>query len=462
MKFSHQSGRSRSYARLRLGQLGLALLITGCSGSDRAFLDQLLEGLQEGHSGGAPPAGHGGGSPGPTPGECRTFLTADDIYAQVAADLSSLDADDTIFTRYLSLADQANAEGCGSALDGARAALNKLVNSLSIDASITTPEPIDVNQTLYRIDLRDYAWDRSVEVSGVAFADGWEAIIASSPYAVPFVGADADDAVADTGTTVPLLFGDAFVAAASRAPLYYALLGVPDDIDAFLADDLGIDVDDATASARFVGLAPNRAGREFLAERFELQVRSGYAWQLSALGRRRGAPGERELVFTLPNGLLGHVVAEANGPVKAASDVVLDPAEDDLRAKVAHSYMREHAQGIGVIPPEAGLDAVLAQDRALVATALERAGLDIDADPEPVSNTFVAFAADVDLATAAGELLLSAEELRDNLALLDPTLGALDGGSVTRGLFEELYVESLCELSVVLENQPDPVVCSSR
>jgi hypothetical protein len=462
MNFSHQSGHSTSYARSRLGQLGLALLITGCSGSDRALLDQLLEGLQEGHSGGSPPAGHGGGSPGPTPGECRTFLTADDVYAQVAADLSSLDADDAIFTRYLSLADQANAQGCGSALDGARSALNKLVNSLSSDASITTPEPVDVSQTLYRIDLRDYAWDRGVEVSGVAFADGWEAIIASSPYAVPFVGADADDAVADTGTTVPVLFGDAFVAAASRAPLYYALLGVPDDIDDLLANDLGVDVDDATASARFVGLAPNRAGREFLAERFELQVRAGYAWQLSALGRQRPARGERELVFTLPNGLLGHVVAEANGRVKAASDVVLDPAEDDQRAKVAHSYMREHAQGIGVIPPEAGLDAILEQDRALVATALERAGLDIDDDPEPVSDTFVAFAADVDLTTAAGELLLSAEELRDNLALLDPALGALDGGSVTRGLFEELYVESLCELSVVLENQPDPVVCSSR
>lgn len=457
MKFDHQSGRSRNRGRLRLGQLGLALLITGCSGSDRALLNEILEGLHDGHSGG-PPSG-GGGSPGPTPGECVVFVTADDVYAQVADDLRSRDADDAIFTRYVSLADQANAKGCGSALDGDRSALNKLVNSLSMDASITTPELIDVNQTLYRIDLRDYAWDRSVEVSGVAFADGWEAIIASSPYAVPFVGEDADDAVADTGTLVPVLFGDAFVAAASRAPLYYALLGVPANLDDFLSDDLGVEVDDATASARFAGLAPNRAGREFLAERFELQVRAGYAWQLSELNRRRGARGERELVFTLPNGLLAHVVADANGRVKAASDVVLDPAEGDQRAKVAHSYMREHAQGVGAIPSEAGLDAILAEDRAVVAAALERAELDIDEDPEPVSNTFVAFAADVDLATAAGELMLSAEELRDNLALIDPALRALDGGSVTRGVFDELYLESLCELSTLLENQPDPGLC---
>jgi len=52
------------------------------------------------------------------------------------------------------------------------------------------------------------------------FSDGWEAIIASSVYAVPFVGDEADDAVADSGTTVPLLFGDAFVAEVAKAPLY--------------------------------------------------------------------------------------------------------------------------------------------------------------------------------------------------------------------------------------------------
>lgn len=460
MKLDHQSGRSRLEGSSRLGVLGLALFIAGCSASDRAFFDELLEGLGDGHSGGPPSGGHGGGSPGPTPGECVTFLTADDVYAQVARDLSALDADDAVFARYLSLADQANVKGCGSELDGDRLALNKLVNSLSIDTLITSPETVDADRTLYRIDLRDYAWDRSVVVSDVAFADGWEAIIAESPYAVPFVGDDANDAVAVAGTTVPVLFGDAFVAAASRAPLYYALLGVPADIDDFLADDLGVDVDDATASARFVGLAPNRAGRQFLAERFELQVRAGYAWQLSELGRRRGARGERELVFTLPNGLLGHVVADANGRVQAASDVVLDPAEGDQRAKVAHSYMREHAQGAG-IPSEAGLDAILEQDRLIVAGALARAGLDIEDSPEPVSNTFVAFSADVDLATAAGALLLSTEDLRQNLALLDPTLGALDGGSVTRAVFEASYVDSLCQLKVVFENQPDPDVCSS-
>lgn len=461
MKFGHDQGCSRSQVRARLGQLALTLLVTGCSGSDRALLSGLLEGLKDGHSGGPPAGGQGGGSGGPTPGACVVSLTADDVYAQVASDLRSRDADDAVFTRYLSLADRANAEGCGAALDADRAALSKLVNSLSIDASITTPEPVDADETLYRIDLRDYAWDSSVELSGVLFADGWEAIIASSPYAVPFIGDDAADAAADAGTSVPVLFGDAFVAAASRAPLYYALLGLPSDIDDFLADDLDVDVDDPTASARFAGVAPNRAGLEFLAERFELQVRTGYVWQISEVGRRRGARGERELVFTLPNGLLGHVVADANGSVKGVSDVVLDPSEEDQRAKIAHSYMREHAQGVGAIPPEAGLDAILARDRALVAAALERAGLDINDSPEPVSSTFVEFSADVDLATAAGELLVSAEDLRGSLALLDPALGGLDGGSVTRGAFEQSYVDSLCILSVVLENQPDPDACPS-
>lgn len=489
MKLSHHEGCQKGRRFLPAG-VGAALLLVGCSAGDRALLGELIDGLND---------GNGSPSGGATPDACSVLVTGDDLYAAVAADLSAADADDALFFRYLSLSNQANARGCGSALDRERTALNKLVNSLSIDATISNPLPIDVERTLYRIDMRDYGWDRDVRVGNQRFPDGWEAIISSSPYAVPFVGDDADDAVADTGTLVPVLFGDALVAAAARAPLYYALLDIPRDIDDFLSADLGIDVQQERADANsrragFVGLAPSRGGSEFIAERFNVQVRSGFVWEISEVRGASGAlfedpltgaRGERELVFTLSNGLLGHALAGANGRVRNASDVVLDALEGDLRAKIAHSYMREHAQGVQVrdqvrqfaldnpsrftaeelqailalYPAEAELEALLEQDRAWVARGLARAEVDIDDTPEPVSQTFAERAADVDLASAAGDLLLSTEELRDNLALLDPALQVLDGGSVPRGEFDALYVASLCVLSVVRENQPDPVIC---
>jgi hypothetical protein len=217
-------------------------------------------------------------------------------------------------------------------------------------------------------------------------------------------------------------------------------------------------------------------------------------WQISELGGDDGAlfedplgnpAGEREIVFTLPNGLHGHVVAGADGHVKDSSDLLLDTNLDDLRARIAHTYMREHAQGVRVedevrpfvldnpgnftpqerarildLYPAAGaLEQILDQDRERFAQALALAGVDIDDAPEPVSQAFLEFGADVDLATAAGDLLLDPLFLSRNLALLDPALQALDGGSVERDLFSSLYVLSLCHLSVVLENQPDPIIC---
>jgi hypothetical protein len=190
----------------------------GCSGIDRELLENLFDGRDHGHSGGGHGNGdgHGQGGDGGGGDDCG-FLSSDDLWRAVAADLSSLDADDRSSQRYLSLADLSNTGTCGAELGEARAALVKLVNSLSIDTVPTPLVAIDADETLYRLDLRDYAWDRPVEVSGTGFVDAWEAIVAASPHAVPFVGADADVAKADTGPAVPVLPGSAFVAAASNA-----------------------------------------------------------------------------------------------------------------------------------------------------------------------------------------------------------------------------------------------------
>src|SRR5262249_36950859 len=93
-------------------------------------------------------------------------------------------------------------------------------------------------------------------------------------------------------------------------------------------------------------------------------------------------------------------------------------------------------------------------DNAIFSRALELIGLDIAASPEPVSQSFADFDADVDLETAAGDLLVSPADLRSNIDLLDPALSVLiGGGKVDRDDFSALYRESSCRLTTVLNNQ---------
>lgn len=478
-----------------------AWVVMGCGSIDRGLLQDLFDGDGHGHDGEHHPGGHGGtgGGEGTIGQSCGGLIGGDDLYASIANDLAGLDAEDAPFTRYLSLANQANASGCGPVLDGARAALDKLVNSVSLNTRLTEPIPIDANETLYRIDLRDYDWDRTIAVNGTSFADAWEAIIASSVYAVPYVGDSADDTVAGSGTSVPVLFGDAFVATTATAPLYYALLDIPADIDDFLSDDLGVDVAAARAAGEVVRAGAGGTGisrSEFLAERFDLQVRAGSVWQIfsgedgadALIADPLGTPDseERELVFTLPNGLLGHVVADGDGQRSDDSALTLDTNQNNFRALVGVSYFRLRAQGVtpsdqirqlaledaGSFTPEelarildlyptAGeLARIVAADRSTVGSALSGIGIQIDAEPEPIGQLFAEFDRDVDLDRAAGDLLIDPEGLRRNLRLLDPALSVLGrGGFVDRGDFTVSYRQSLCTLSVVNENQPDPGIC---
>jgi len=517
MKYCDPTVSRRNLTSSVLGGLCAAWLGTACSAQSSDAIEELQQGLRSGeprrspqsqqgqqlrhshrgHRRGHGPAGgsNSGGSPTPpVPCNVEQLINPDGLYQTINADLAGLDADDQPFTRYLSLADLANA--CAGSLDGDRAALAKLINSLSLDASLTQPLAVDAAETLYRIDLRDYGWDREIVLNGARFVDGWEALIASTPYAVPFIGEDADDAVADTGTRVPVLFGSAFVAAAASAPLYYALLDIPADLDDELLNGLGIDVAAARAAGETVRagfVADGQDGEtQFLAERFEIEFRAGVAWQFSEFGGDLfddplGNPsGERELVFTLPNGLQGHIVADANGRVKNASDVVIDITESDRRARVATSFFRLRAQGVAVedevrpfvlanprnfrraernailaaYPAADELQRLLDADRNnFLAASLSRLGQDIDDAPEPVSQTFADFSADVDLATAAGEIMVIPEDLRQNLLLLDPVLSVLDGGTISRADFTQLYFSSMCTFSIVLNNVVDSDTC---
>ncbi|HVZ32975.1 MAG TPA: hypothetical protein VG963_11145 [Polyangiaceae bacterium] len=480
--------QARTAARAVLGATAL-LLANGCSSvaGDPPAIGALGEALQATH--GHQPH-HGDSASGPAAKAC-TFVDQDRLFRTINADLLSNDARDQRFLRYLSLANRENIVGCGAALDADRAAILELINSVSNDADVHALTAVDADQTLYRLDLRDYTWNHPIVVGGQRFADGWEALIAESPYALEYSGADADIAKASTHTAVPFLFGNAFVAAAGRAPLYDALLGIPGDADDLLRNNLGIDAARGESARAGFAASARRGEANFLAQRFEIRARPGFAWQISEFGDLFSDPlgnadGEREIVFSLPNGLQGHVLAAPDGRLRATSKVLADASEADGRAHVATSFFRSRADGVQIedqvrdfvranprdfsaserdeiraaYPGQRDLQKLLDGDRKIFSTALGHLGLDIASQPEPISQNFSDFSADLDLNAVAGDLFLTPADLANNVDLLDAAFAGLpNGGKIHRDDFTAKFARANCLFSVVLNNTVRTEVC---
>lgn len=427
------------------------------------------------------------------PCEPELDRTWDDVFELVSVDLLAIDAEDRYFQRYLTLGNEAELSDpgsgqCEASLERKRQALSKMLNSLSLDVNIEQPLPIDAERRIYRIDLRDYQWDRRVRVGAPVYADVWEALIANDVHAMPFLGADAEDVSADTVTAVPVLLVDAFLATATRPELYAAILELPPTLESLLRNQLLIAPgSEPTIQAGFIDEV------ELVAQRWELGVTPGFLWTLADFGRTPGslfdAPleeplGERELIFTLPNGMLAFSFVDTAGQLQPSWSVTRDPRESDRVTRVPRSNWRRHAGALAIrdqvrsyaasnaaryagslseierrYPGAEELSLVLERDAdALTRRALQMAGLD-PFQPDPISRVHEDFEGPVSLEAAAALLLVSPRTLEDNLDLLDPALQPLAGGTVPRSVLTASYTSTMCILSVALENQPDPTYC---
>jgi hypothetical protein len=440
------------------------------------------------------------------PGQLVTF---DDLYAAVADDLGSLDDDDKLTTRYISLANRVTAGVCiEGALDRDRQALFKVINMLSTAPSIEEPLGIDEDQTLFRIDLADYEWDQPVTVvnadgSTTSFIDKWEAIAGNNPYAISYVGDEADDAVIDANTTVPLMLADSLLDAASIGNLYYALIGVnvQNTLDSFILNDLQIDVVQNLADEDQVraGTANSKASpQDRMIQRDELGNRPGFLWQAfdfedvsneSIFEDPFGfTEGGTEAIFTLENGLFGYIIADENSVIVEDSDILLDRDLSGFRATTAVSCSRCHAEGLitmvdevrdfalenavslglnnterqqleAIFPDAEELASIMEADSEGYRRALSTAGVTIGR-VDPVAGVFDRFDRDMTLTDAAGDLGLTAEQLERNLSEIDPALQVLEDDALDRDTFTQFYLDSLCVVSSVNDNQPDPFVCT--
>jgi len=446
----------------------------------------------------------------PTSGGCQDdgqLVDFDQLFQDVNRDLNDQDDDDLPFLRYISITNRFNAGQCADALDRDRQGLVKMLNMLSVNPTIEEPIPVNTEETLYRIDLRDYDWDIAVDVNGVAFDDKWEAIADANPYAVEFVGDDADDAKLDTETAFPIMFADQMMDVAVIGNLYYAIIGVDVNqlLTDFVANELQIDVnqnilDEEEGTIR-AGTTKSRISRQDrVVERHELGVRAGALWQsfdFEDVNNNESIfedpfgfiAGGTEAIFTLPNGMLGYIITDANNVIVEDSDILLDTNQNNFRAVTSVSCSNCHAAGlipvvdevrdiaignqreIGLnrdeveqlesiyVTPQEFARQVQDDSQQFYQRALQQASLPIQGG-DPVSATFLRFDQDLRIEDAAGDLGLTPDELQDNLDLLNPVLAVLERGSLDRDDFTDVFVDSLCLISTPLENQPDPVVCA--
>jgi len=430
----------------------------------------------------------------------------DDLYAAVADDIAGEDADDQVNFRYIALTNRFTAGVCAdTALDIDRQGLIKMVNSLSDQTSVEVPFEVNKERTIYRIDLRDYGWDRPISVDGTAFTDVWEAIANLNPYAVQFTGDDADRAIEDAGTNFPVMLADSMLDTATIGNLYYAIIGVDvnQTIDQFILDTLQIDVVADLEDSDLVraGTTKSRISRQDrVVERHEINARPGAFWQSFDFADDQNESifedpfafneGGREAIFTLNNGLLGFLIADDQGLLVEDSDILFDTNQNNFRAVTSVSCSGCHSTGFipvvdevrklsldnrialqfnndeveeleDVYPEPAAFAAIVADDSSsFYQRALDQLKLPIKGG-DPISSVFLRFDRDIQLKDAAGDLGVTPDVLLRNLRDLNPVLTVLDGGVQDRDDFTKFYVDSLCILSGSNENTPLADVCAA-
>jgi hypothetical protein len=412
------------------------------------------------------------------------------LFQTLLADLQTQPSERQPFIRYVGLSQRRLADVSEAELGIERAALILALNSLSLATTLTPPTAIDAAATLYRIDLRDYAWDREVAVvepvilpplsapqppdAGPPHADAWTAISANNPYAVQLVGSDADELTRLTQSPVPFAEAESLLHTALNGYVYYALTGVPTAFEAAL-ESWSVTFEDQLAALK-VG---NESGvhaiaqEQLLLERPDMLEARLPLWLTLASDSIYEEPldpstfGETLAAFSLPNGLLGYATYAADRSALVASEVTPElrnpsacfgchvqgpiPAPDRIREYVENNLEYFGANELAAIRaayrPQTELDALFASEQAAYRARLSQLGIPDDLGADVISTTLARFERPLDLASAAAELGVTPEQLSASHALLLPELAGLaDGLVVPRSDFSRVYEAALCAL----------------
>ena len=423
------------------------------------------------------------------------FIPTDTMLDIIEGHLETLSAFDRPFARYFTLTHLYNAAESPEALGAYKIALSKLVNSLSWGFQVTNPTPIDLQETLFYIDLRHYEWDRN---------EAWTQIEQEYPYSIEFdpeTQAGLHEKLthlrAEMDCEVPFVHVDWFLATASLPPLYHEILDLP-ETDRELERQLDVDVPRNLQSAP--GVRVWRAGfndsgvsnNNRVVERHT--SRYGAYWKSYDFAGSVGTQNifthplsfeadGGEVVFNLPNGLQGYYISDASGNRidEAPTDIVSNPAasnpavrnglscigchtegmktfEDEVRAVITQGPDGlTKDQGLRLYVAQSVMEALVEEDTERYRKALEATG-GVFGGIEPVHRFHEEFQGPVDAAHAAAAVGLETEtflqEISDKQRLRSLGLaGLLDGGDVSRDAWTSSFTDVISAL-----NSPDDIV----
>ena len=432
------------------------------------------------------------------------FISPSEVLNTIETHVMSLASFDRAFARYFTMTHLYNAGEPPSILQEYRKGLNKLVNSLSWGSTVTNPQPIDPQETIFYIDLRHYEWDRN---------DGWTTIEAEYPYHIAFDAPTQTALKAQLGrlqgemnADIPSVYVDWFVAQASLPPLYHDLLSLP-LTDRELETRLEVDVIRNLLNAP--GVRVWRAGTNNSGVSNNNRVIERHTSRYGAYWKSydfAGSVGTQnifthplsfthdggEVVFNLPNGLQGYYVTNATGfrlddaPINIVSNpAASDPTvrnglscfgchtegmktfEDGVRAVIesntAPAY--DKAQALRLYVEQSEMDALLQEDTDRYRGALEATG-GAFGDIEPISRFHEVYQNEVDLAYAAAVVGLEPEafleKIRENIGLqnigllvFDSPNGSMKRDAWTEGFDDVIFALDFPESQVDSPSQPD-------
>ena len=416
------------------------------------------------------------------------FISPAEVLTSIETHLTSLEPFDRAFARYFTLTHLYNAGETTEILREYRKALNKLVNSLSWGSTITNPQPIDPQATIYYIDLRHFEWDVN---------DGWTKLEAEYPYHIAFdtqtaLRAQLTRLQTQMKTDIPSVHIDWFIATASTPPLYHELLSLP------LTDrdlETRLEVDVARNLINAPGVRVWRAGFNNSGVSTNNRVVERHTSRYGAYWKSydfAGSVGTQnilthplnfthdggEAIFNLPNGLQGYYLANASGfrLDDAPINIVSNPAASDPTVRNGISCIGCHTEGMKTFedevrsviesnpnPPynkaqalrlyveKSEMDALVGKDMEKYRAALAATG-GVFGGVEPVSRFHEAFQAPVDAAYAAAVVGLETdtflERVRENTGLQNVGLLALDNanGSVNRDTWTSSFRDIISAL----------------
>ncbi|MDE0315032.1 MAG: cohesin domain-containing protein [Candidatus Poribacteria bacterium] len=432
-----------------------------------------------------------------TPRPKPDFITNGTMLGTIENHVNSLTPFDRSFARYFTLTHLYNAGETTEALNAYRRALSKLINSLSWGRQVVKPQPIDAEQTIFYIDLRDYEWD--------VRNDAWTQIEQAYPYKMTF-DAPTQTHLHEKLTTlqqemnceVPFVHIDWFLATASLPPLYHDILALPKtdreleaSLEVFVTENLlnapgkrvwraGFNNSGVSRHNRVVERHISRYGAYWKSYDFAGSAESQNIFTHPLDFIHDGG----EIIFNLPNGLQAYylVDGEGNRLDVAPTDIVSNPAVSDPAVRNGLSCIGCHTEGMKTFEDEvraaveeadnppfnkdralnlyverAVMADLVAEDTQRYRTALEAAG-GVFGGIEPVQRFHEAFQGPLDAAHAAAavgfETEVFLEKISENVSLQN-LLGTqiLENSTVKRDTWTYHF-----EKVISLLNTPDTIL----